>query len=40
MAKDVYFLILIPRPSTGFPTGPQREVINHWFKDVPHGFDR
>jgi hypothetical protein len=39
MAKDVFFLILLPRRPTGFPTGPQRDEIQNWFKDVPHGFD-
>jgi hypothetical protein len=43
--KDVFFLILYPRripgkPLSSFPTEPQEEQINRWFKDVPHGFDR
>ena len=37
--KDLFFLILLPRRPTGFPTGAQRDEINNWFRDVPHGFD-
>jgi hypothetical protein len=37
--KDVFFLILYPRRLTGFPTSPQIEQIDRWFKNRPHGFD-
>jgi hypothetical protein len=39
VVKDVFFLILYPRKPTGFPTGPQRQQIEQWFRDVPYGFD-
>ena len=39
VVKDVFFLILYPRRPSGFPTGPQRQQIEQWFRDVPYGFD-
>jgi hypothetical protein len=41
--KNLYFLILYPRRSTGFsgfPTVEQENQYDHWFKDVAHSYDR
>lgn len=41
-SRDVFFLILEPRTGpvrSPFPTQAQRDQIDRWFKDVPHGFD-
>jgi hypothetical protein len=39
VAKDVYFLVLLPRRVGPFPTTAQVEQIRQWFKDVPYGLD-
>ncbi len=41
ISKDVFFLILEPRSQerSPFPSQAQRDQIDRWFKDVPHGFD-
>ncbi|VTR94460.1 unnamed protein product [Gemmata massiliana] len=36
--KDLYFLILYPENSLGFPTKAQEDQIHHWFRDIPHEF--
>jgi hypothetical protein len=41
--KNLYFLILYPRRSTGFsgfPTVEQENQYDQWFKDVTHSYDR
>jgi hypothetical protein len=41
-AKQVYYLILYPRPAEGIPVFPlrrQREEYDEWFRDVPHSYD-
>ncbi len=37
--RELYFLILYPRATSGYPL--QRQVVQYdkWFRDVPHGFD-
>ena len=40
--KEVYFLLMYPRPEMGLPSYPlrrQREEYDEWFRDVPHGYD-
>jgi hypothetical protein len=40
--RDVYFLLLRPRPASGsvvFPTEQQREQYDRWFEGVAHGYD-
>ncbi len=40
--KEVYFLLMYPRPESGLPSYPlrrQREEYDEWFRDVPHGYD-
>jgi hypothetical protein len=39
VVKDIFFLILLPRKGSPFPTATQIEQIKQWFKDVPIGFD-
>jgi hypothetical protein len=41
-ARDVFFLLMYPRPLTGDPAFPllrQREEYDRWFRGVPHGYD-
>jgi hypothetical protein len=41
-SKDLYFLLLYPRPAAGNPAYPllsQREEYDRWFHNVPHGYD-
>jgi hypothetical protein len=40
--RDVYFLLLRPRPTTGsvvFPQERQREEYDRWFEGIAHGYD-
>jgi hypothetical protein len=40
--KDLYFLLMYPRPVTGSPAFPllsQREEYDRWFRNAPHGYD-
>lgn len=40
--NELYFLILYPRITSGFPVFPlrsQREEYDHWFAGVAHGYD-
>ena len=37
--RDVYFLILFPHQSSGYPVERQVAAYSKWFQDVPHGFD-
>jgi hypothetical protein len=40
--KDVFFLLMYPRPERGDPAYPlvrQREEFDRWFKGVAHGYD-
>jgi hypothetical protein len=37
--RELYFLILYPRGSSGFPLRRQVAAYDKWFRDVPHGFD-
>ena len=38
--KEVYYLILYPRDrKSPYPLREQREEYDHWFNDVPHGWD-
>jgi hypothetical protein len=40
--KDVYFLLMRPRPAQGavfLPTEQQREEYDRWFQGVAHGYD-
>lgn len=40
--KDVYYLLMYPRPAAGLPAYPlrrQREEYDEWFRGVPHGYD-
>ena len=37
--REIYFLILFPRESSGYPLERQMSAYSEWFKDVPHGFD-
>lgn len=40
--KEVYYLLMYPRPESGLPSYPlrrQREEYDEWFRDVPHGYD-
>lgn len=37
--RDVYFLILFPHQSSGYPLERQVAAYSKWFQDVPHGFD-
>jgi hypothetical protein len=39
VTKDPYFLIMLPRELTGYPSAPQKAQYEKWFKDVPHRFD-
>jgi hypothetical protein len=39
IGRDVYFLFLFPRESSGYPLERQMTAYSDWFKDVPHGFD-
>jgi len=41
-AKDVYFLVLYPRPARGtivFPTYAQRLEYDRWLSGVAHGYE-
>jgi hypothetical protein len=41
--KNLYFLILYPRRTTGFsgfPTVEQEKRYDQWFKEVAHSYDR
>lgn len=41
-ARQVYYLILYPRPAEGIPAFPlrrQREEYDEWFREVPHSYD-
>lgn len=40
--KDVYYLLMYPRPAAGLPAYPlrrQREEFDEWFRGVPHGYE-
>ncbi|MCI0701013.1 MAG: hypothetical protein L0241_08015 [Planctomycetia bacterium] len=37
--KELLFVFRYPRKQTGFPTAPQVQEIERWFRDVPHMFD-
>jgi hypothetical protein len=40
--RELYVLLLYPRPAEGIPTFPlrwQREQYDNWFRNVPHGYD-
>jgi hypothetical protein len=40
--RDLFFLLMYPRPLTGDPTFPllrQREEYDRWFRGVAHGYD-
>jgi hypothetical protein len=39
VGREVYFLFLFPRESSGYPLERQMSAYSEWFKDVPHGFD-
>jgi|SRR5581483_6307798 len=41
-SDDLYFLLVYPRPASGFPSFPlrsQREEYDRWFQGVAHGYD-
>jgi hypothetical protein len=37
--KAVYFLVLMPRKLSGFPSEEQVKEYRRWFRDVPFGFE-
>jgi len=37
--RDPYFVILMPRVLSGFPSGPQVRQFRNWFRDVPLRID-
>jgi hypothetical protein len=40
--RDLFFLLMYPRPLVGDPTYPllgQREEYDRWFRGVAHGYD-
>ena len=39
IGKDPFFLIRMPHELTNFPSRPQMDQYENWFKDVPHRFD-
>jgi hypothetical protein len=38
--KEPFFLLLFPRPETGYPRAEQAKAYAEWFKDVQFQFDR
>lgn len=37
--RDLYFLFLLPRTPSGYPTQGQIDMYRRWFAGVPSGFD-
>jgi hypothetical protein len=40
--RDVFFLLMYPRPLTGVPARPfvgDRDEYDRWFRGVAHGYD-
>lgn len=37
--RDLYFLFLMPRVPSGYPTRAQVETYRRWFAGIPSGFD-
>jgi hypothetical protein len=37
--RELYYLFLLPRVDSGFPTQGQSEEYERWFAAVPHGWD-
>jgi hypothetical protein len=39
VGKEPFFIILMPRELSGYPSGRQIAEYENWFKGVPHRFD-